>query len=195
MPSPTPPDPDDGPLTAEQRQELADASRRAQALASAGKIATFNGWTIGGFAAITLVFGLFSLTTLILGLGMAVVARNEFRGRALLRSFDPAGPRLLGQNQLGFMTLIILYCCWSMYRTLYGPGLQLGGLEQVLGDAEELVTTLTLVVYGGVIVATLLLQGLNSRYYWTRVRILEEYLHDTPAWVVELQRSASTGWT
>lgn len=190
------PESDDGPLTAEQRQEFADAGRRASGLAFAGKIATLNGWSIGGFAAITLVFGLFSLTALILGVGMAVVARNEFRGRALLRSFDPAGPRLLGLNQLGFMALIVLYCCWSIYQALYGSGLQLGQfaqLEQILGDAEDLVTTLTLTLYGGVIVATVLFQGLNARYYWTRGRIIEEYLRDTPAWVVELHRSASPG--
>ncbi len=98
---------DGGPLTPEQQQELADAGQRANALTRAGKIAAFNGWTIGAFAAITLVFGLASPVALVLGIGMAVVARNEFRGRALLRGFDSAGPMLLARNQLGFMALII----------------------------------------------------------------------------------------
>ena len=70
-----PPDSDDGPLTAEQRQEFADAGRRASGLAFAGKIATLNGWSIGAFAAITLVFGLFSPTALIPRIGIAACAR------------------------------------------------------------------------------------------------------------------------
>jgi len=182
-----------GPLTPEQQQELADAGQRARSLSRAGKIATFNVWSIGGFAAITLLFGMGSLEAMMLGLGMAFVARNEFRGRALLRSFDAAGPRLLAHNQLGFMGLIILYCCWSIYRTLYGPGLDMVGMEELLAGWEDLVATLTLAVYGTVIAATAIFQGLLARYYWGQVRVVEEYVRVTPAWVVELQRTVGRG--
>ena len=59
---------------------------------------------------------------------------------------------------------------------------------QTLGDIGSLYKTLTVTVYGALIVGTLIFQGLNSLYYFTRGRILLGYLAETPAWVLELQR-------
>jgi hypothetical protein len=59
---------------------------------------------------VTLLFGIFNLTALVLGAGMAVVARNEFKGRSAILRADIAGPELLWRNQVGFMALIIVYC-------------------------------------------------------------------------------------
>ena len=85
-------------------------------------MAAFNGWSIGFFAAVTLLFDIFSLTALVLGVGLAVVARNEFKSRARILTPNPTGPELLWRNQVGFMALIILYCPWSMYVTTARPG-------------------------------------------------------------------------
>jgi len=180
----------DGPLSPAQQQELALANARAQKILAATKVATFNGWTIGAFAATTLLFALFSLTALVIGVGMAVVARNEFRGRGLLRRFDAHGPQLLGRNQVGFMTLIIGYCVWSIYGTLTNP-IPLEELEAVLGAPAELITNFAVAVYAVVIVLTLLFQGLNARYYFARIKLLQGYLEETPAWIIDLQRATA----
>ncbi len=179
-----------GPLSPEHQEELAQAKQRVRKVLGAVKVATFNGWTIGVFAAITLLFALFSVTALVVGAGMAVVSWNEFRGRTLLRQFDTQGPRLLGRNQVGFMSLLIGYCLWSIYRTLTNPVTQIEGLEEI-GVTADLVTNLTVAVYGAVIVLSLLFQGLNALYYFRRVKHVEEYLRETPRWIVELQRSTS----
>ena len=179
------------PLTPQQREELAEANQRAKKLLGAAKLAAFNGWTIGVFAAISLLLGIFSLTALVMGVGMAVVARNEFRGRMMLRRFGADGPRLLGRNQLGFMALIIGYCLWSIYQTLSNPITEIAGLEAIAGSVGDIVTNLTLAVYGGVIVLTALFQGLNARYYFARVQRVEDYLDKTPGWIVDIQRSTA----
>ena len=181
----------DMPLTSEQRQELSDANERARKLLRAANVATFNGWTIGILAGVGILFGIFSMTSLVMGVGMALVARNEFRGRKLLRQFDSTGPRLLGRNQLGFMGLIIAYCLWSMYQTVSNPITEIQGLEAIADSYGSLVTELTLTVYGGVIALTVLFQGLNARYYFGRTQQMEDYRRETPAWIVELQRSTS----
>ncbi len=181
----------DGPLSAEQQEELALANARAQKILAATKVATFNGWTIGTFAAVTLLFALFSLTALVIGVAMAIVARNEFRGRGLLRRFDAQGPQLLGRNQVGFMTLIIGYCVWSIYGTLTNPIPQLEELEAVLGATEDLITNFMVAVYAVVIVLTLLFQGLNARYYFARIKLVQRYLEETPAWIIDLQRATA----
>lgn len=179
------------PLTPEQKEALELAGGRARAFIGAAKVAAFNGWSIGAFAAITLLFGLFSLTTLVLGAGMAVVARNEFRGRAAILRSDPAGPELLWRNQIGFMGLLIAYCLWSIYWTVAGPDPQIAELTELLGAGmDELVRSLTITVYVAVIAATALFQGLNARYYFRRIELIKAYLRDTPDWVLELQRSA-----
>ena len=49
---------------------------------------------------------------------------------------------------------------------------------------------LTAAGYGAAILLTVLFVGVNARYYARRALMLEKYLAETPAWVVELQRSA-----
>ena len=187
----------DGPLSPEQQEELALANARAQKILAATKVATFNGWTIGAFAAITLLFALFSLlfgfslTALVVGVGMAIVARNEFRGRGLLRRFDAHGPQLLGRNQVGFMTLIIGYCVWSIYSALTHPIPQLEEVEAALVLPEDFITNFAVAVYSVVIVLTLVFQGLNARYYFARIKLVQGYLEETPAWIIDLQRATA----
>lgn len=178
-------------FTPDEQRELSDAKERARSFLPAAKVAAFNGWSIGFFACVSILFGLFSLTSLVMGLGLAVVTRNEFAGRSRLRSFDPSGLELLWRNQVGFLALIIAYCAWSMYRSVALPDPEMTEVLELLGEGtEELVQSLTLTVYAVVIVATAIFQGLNARYYWLRVSRIRDYVRDTPPWVLDLQRSA-----
>lgn len=180
------------PLTPEQQQELIDAKRAADSFMGAAKIAGFNAWSVGFFAVASILFGIFSLSGFVVGVGLAVVARNEFIGRRRIRDLDLSGLELLWRNQVGFMALIIAYCFWSMYTTVAVPDAQMTELTDLLGEETgELVQQLTLIVYGAVIVATALFQGLNARYYFVRVSRMADYLKDTPEWVIDLQRSAT----
>lgn len=181
---------DGSPLTPDQKRELEDAKARAAAFKGAARVAAFNGWTFAAFAGISILFGLFSLPGFLVGVGLAVVARNEFVGRRGILSYDPAGFELLWRNQLGLMALIVLYCVWSMYRAAAFPDPEIEELTAMLGeDTGELVQSLTQGAYAAVIVATVIFQGLNARYYHVRIARLEEYLSETPGWVLDLQRA------
>ena len=177
-------------VTPELQQELLDAKERAASFLGAAKVAAFNGWSVGFFAVVSILFGLFSLTSFLVGVGLAIVARNEFVGRGRLRSLDPSGLELLWRNQVGFMALIIGYCAWSIYRTVALPAPEMTELTEILGDgAGDLIRSLTLILYAAVIVATAIFQGLNARYYFVRVARIRDYVRDTPQWVLDLQRS------
>jgi hypothetical protein len=189
-PSDDAPQGDAGPLTPGQQAELAAANERAQKILKAGRVATFNGWTIGTFGVLSVLLGLGSLTALVVGAGLLVVAWNELRGRNMVRRFDPAGARLLGRNQLGLMGLIIAYCLWSIYGTLHHPSETIRELEQVTGGPGS-VTHLVAWGYAAVIVLSMLLQGFNARYYFARVAQLESYTRSTPGWILQLQRATS----
>lgn len=182
----------DSPLTPERQAELRDAKERAGSFLGAARVAAFNGWSIGVFAVLSILFGLFSLTGLAVGAGLALVARNEFVGRGRLRSFDLSGLELLWRNQIGLMTLIIAYCVWSMYRTVAAPDPEMAQLTDLLGgETGDVVQSLTLTMYAAVIVVTGIFQGLNARYYFVRVDRLRDYVRETPQWVLDLQRSAA----
>jgi len=177
-------------LTPEQRAALEDARERAKGIVSAAKVAGFNGWTVGILAALTVLFGLTSPVLLALGVGMGVVAHNELRGRQFLRAFDPRGPRFLTRNQLGFMALVVAYCAWSLVRTYTHPDPQWAQLQELAGLEAGFIRDFVVAAYGAAILLTVLFVGLNARYYARRISMLERYLAETPAWVVEMQRSA-----
>src|SRR5437868_10327370 len=91
-----------GPLSPEHIQALADGRLRAKKLRRAASVATMSGWTMAFFAFCTLVCVLFGdFVSLVMGVGLGVVAYNELRGGAMLRRFDLRGPKLLGYNQFG----------------------------------------------------------------------------------------------
>jgi hypothetical protein len=182
------------PLNPQQLKDLGDAKQRAASFMGAAKVAAFNGWTIGFFAVVSILFGLFSLTGFLVGVGLAVVTRNEIVGRRRLVALDTSGLELLWRNQVGFMALIIVYCLWSMYSAVARPDPQMAELTDLLGEGTgELVQSLTVTVYAVVIVATAIFQGLNARYYFLRVALMKDYLRDTPQWVLDLQRSTVVG--
>jgi len=189
----------DEPISHEQRRELIEANSRARKVRRAVKVATFNGWSIGVFAALSLPFAMFSVTSLVMCLALALVAYNEFRGRKLLDRFEPRGPRALGWNQLVLMGVLTGYSVWNIYLAETGPGPYAEQIKatpelgSMLGWVDDLHKTVTLAVYGSLIVASLIFQGLNALYYFTREKHLQSFLKQTPAWVVDLQRSLSTG--
>lgn len=181
--------PDPNPLSPEQQRQLTDAVAQSTKIRAAARIATFNGWTIGFFAVISLLFAYSSLTALIMGLGLGWIAWNEFKGRDRIRTLDPTAPTFLGKNQLGFMGLVVVYAIWSIYRTLTEPMPYLDEIEEALGPIGDVVTSITVSVYLIVILLTVLFQGLNARYYFARKAMIDEYLSETPDWIVEIQRN------
>jgi hypothetical protein len=182
---------EEGPLSAEQRQELARASEQARKLMGAAKVAAFNAWTFAIFAGLSILFGLVgrSFVGLVVGVALAVIARNEFHGRSMLLDYRPGGPRLLARNALWLMGLIILYCLWAIHSARTAPNPSYAQLEEAAGFDQGYITRLTVFGYGAVIVLSAILQGLLSRYYNRRATMLDQYLAETPAWVVEIQRN------
>jgi hypothetical protein len=197
----TPADPQ-GPLSPENYRQLAEAQERAKKLRKAAGVASFNGWSTAIFAGLSAPFALFSVVGFIITLGLTMVAWNEFRGRARLLKFDPTGPTLLGWNQLGFLALIVGYCCWSIYAGQSASSEltnqikadpQIAHTLNQLGDIEALQRMLVLAVYGTVIVLSIFFQGLTALYYFSRRKIVASYVQETPAWVLEVQRGTAEG--
>jgi hypothetical protein len=190
--------PQGGPLSARDLQQLEVARQRGKRIRRAASVAAFNGWTACVFAAISLPCGIFSLVTFLLGSVLALVAYNELHGARGLRQFDETAPRRLGLGQLGLCAALVLYGGWGLYTTFSTPSpyeaLLAGGAQatRLVGSIESLHTTVSLAMYGGLIGLSLIFQGGTAWYYFTRRRLIRAYVSDTPAWILELDRTASS---
>ena len=189
------------PPTPEQMQAMTLAKRRAKKLRSAARLAQVNGGLLGIFSGLSglfvageALFGEFDWLGAIMCVGLGILAWNELRGRRELLRFNLKAPALLGWNQLALLILIVAYAAWMMGKTVFGPNPYDQAMQaepmsvQVLGNISSLYKTLSVLLYGALIVGTLIFQGLTSRYYFTRAPLLRAYLAETPAWVIELQR-------
>lgn len=178
--------------------ELARANERARKVLRASRVAAFNGWSVAVFAGLSLLLSFGAVKGMLVGVGMGVVAWNEFRGSKMLRRFELRGANLLGWNQVGLAGVLVAYSAWSIWAAVASPHPYLAEMQanpataSTLGSIGDLYTTLTVAVYGGLILLSVILQGLTALYYFTRRKHVLAYLADTPDWVVALQRATVT---
>ncbi len=184
----------DEPLHEQHFQEMNEANKRAKKLARASRIAGFNAWSAAIMAAFSLLFGIFSISSAIIGLALAYIAYQEFEGRKLLRQFQPKAADHLGYNQIIFSAMILAYAAWGMYEaftapvmsaqyTQYGPEMQ-----SMFQPYDALYTYATIAVYAAIGLFGLIFQGGTAWYYFTRKKYIEKYLRETPDWIVKLQQ-------
>ena len=182
----SPNDSDSGPLSPEEHETLRIANEGLnKRILGAAKLATFNSWSLAVFGGLSLMTGLFSLT------GLLAFARQEFRGRALLRKLDTEGPRILARYQIGLAGGVLAYCAWTSYGVWVNRGDELAALEAALGVSADDVAGLTVALYARIFMVTGIVLAFTARYHSVRGRRLEQYLGETPEWVVDIQRSMS----
>ena len=203
MTTTSPPTPDGGsapgPISPAQLAEFEEANRRLRKISNAAKLAAFNGWAAAILAGISLLVAMLDLSVvgILAVVVLAVVAVNEFRGRRMLLRLDLRGPRELGLNQVGLMLAVIAYAVWQLVAALAGPNPYAAeiaaepGLQGSLAPISEMVRTISVLVYASLIVLTLVFQGLNAWYYFTRARCIRSHLAQTPDWIVQLQRRSA----
>ncbi len=190
-----PPRPSAQPLTPEHHAQLAQAQQRRKKINRAIKVASFNAWCFAIFAGFSLLFALFSVTSLVVGLALGGLAYNEFRGRRQLNHLDAQGPRTLGINQIICCLIITLYCGVKLYTAMTGPGLYAQSIQEspelaeMLEPMQGLIQSITLATYALILIVGVAAQGLTAWYYFSRKPHLDAYLAQTPDWVIDLERA------
>jgi hypothetical protein len=183
------------PLTAAHRRQVAVARERSKSIRRVAQVASFNGWVTAIMAALSMPFALLSPSGLEIAAGLFIVAYNEFRGRRRVLGFDPGGATFLGWNQLGLLAIIVVYCAWSLYTNLTGPSAlaadaeSYAALESALGSldgVEGLYRQVVILVYGTVIALSVIFQGGNALYYFSRREHVATFVEETPDWVRNL---------
>ncbi len=147
------------------------------------------------FGLVTVLGGIFGdVPALLMGLGLVALAINELAGAAMIKNFDPRGPRRLGYNQLALGVLIVVYAGWSLVANLRSP--PLGEMSAELASSPEIgelvgqISTMTTWgLYGGMAIVGVIAPGLTALYYFRRGKIIREMVDNTPAWIIETMRA------
>ncbi len=186
-----------GAFTPAQLEAISHARRQGRKITRAAGIAAVSGWTMAFFAFVTILTGLFSIVSLLLGAGLAVVAYVELRGSRGLRGFDDTAPFKLGLNQIALGVLVTLYCSWGIWHALTGPSpydshLTAGGeTARLVESIDQMNRAFTSVFYAILIGVSVIAQGCTALYYFTRRRHIIAYLEKTPEWVIEILRTVA----
>ena len=173
-----------------------------KAILRAARVAGFNGWATGIVAALSAPFAFFSVMGALIFVSLMVVAYNEFRGRRRLLQLDPRAATLLGWNQLGLLALVTAYCGWMIFTGLATPnplanalaanpdlGAILGSTDQIEALYREVVVSF----YGIVFVLSVVFQGLNAAYYFTRRKLVEQHVREEPSPTVNRRPTTAFG--
>jgi len=179
-------------LTPQQLRELADARAAHKYVRRAISVATFDGWTIAVFAIANCLCGLGSISSMVIGVALGGLAYIELRGASQLRRLDQSAPRRLGINQILLGTLLAVYAIWQIYEELHGPS-RYAALSQAdahMGKRfEDMARSLTVGVYGCMIIFAIIAQGGAALFYFTREKYLKDYRQRTPAWILQMQQT------
>jgi hypothetical protein len=192
-------------FTAEQQQQIVAARVRAGKVRRSVRVAWFDAVCTALCAATTLMAGVvmsFDLLSLLIGLAMAGVAYNSFRGAGELQRYEIKGAKRLGWNQIAFCTIICAYCVVMIISGLlqtepiiqdiadyYSEIASLTGQQANVQDVEQLTKIIYFALFGAVIVTSILVQGLTALYYFTRARHIRGFTEKTPPWVIELLKA------
>jgi len=185
------------PLSPEHLRQLEEARTRAKKVRRCAAVATFDGWSVGVFGALTLLCGMFSVVGWVLGGGMIAIAYVELSTVARVKRLDPSAARTLGWNQIALASLLLGYAGWSLYNAIYGPDPLAATIAaapetaQMLAGYSSLARMISAAVYVSLALVAIFAQGGTAFYYFTRAKHIRAYREQTPPWIVEIQRSGA----
>jgi hypothetical protein len=181
-------------LSEEHLRQLAAARKAVRKVRRAIKVASFDGWTVGVFGALTFLTGLTDPSGLLMGAGMGAVAFVELRAASRLRRLETGVTRTLGFNQLALATILIIYALWRLHAEMTGVSPYAAykaadpQLGRMLQPIENLTHLIAMALYGAMIAVALFAQGGLALFYFTRRKHIDAYLAKTPAWILAMQR-------
>jgi hypothetical protein len=185
------------PLSAAHLREMHDARLRAKKIRRCVTVANFDGWSVGVFGALTLLFGVFSVVGWVLGGGMIAIAYVELSTVPRIKQLDPKAARRLGWNQLALASLLLGYAGWSLYGAWFGPDPLAATIAaapetaEMLAPYSAIARLISVAVYVALAAVAIFAQGGTALYYFTREKHIRAYREQTPGWIIEMQQSGA----
>lgn len=196
--APAPPLPADSPLNPAHLAELQLAEKRSKKIRRAAFVASSDACISAIFPGVTALSAVLSPSVILLAIPLGVIAFNSFRGAKRLRALDLTAPRFLALNQIALAATLITYAAISIYLAANSNAFSSAvtaepTLAPMLGNISKLYFYISLAIYGGLIVGTVLAQGFAALYYASRKKHLQAYIDSTPPWILQLQKTKVGG--
>ena len=150
-------------------------------------VSRFNGWSVIVVAGlgVLLALALGDLSSIFIGLLVAVSGIMEVRGGRKLKRRDPEGVKLLVRSQMFLLAIILVYCASRLGS--FDADTVMGGLtpdmESILkesgiqkGDILPLIRTAFFTLYITLAVTCLIYQGGLALWYRSKTRLVTEAL-------------------
>ena len=202
--SASPPPLSQGP-SPQQVREIEEARVRFKPIRRAIGSATFFGWSVLIFGALSLVCSVTDITVagLFVGFGLCVIGYFELTHVAKLKKLDPNAPVVLGRNQFALAGLLVIYAVWQlMFPSISQEALS----KETMAHATEfkqagidltamndqmsgLVSLVWKLLYGSLIAVALAVELPMAFFYFRRSAMVKDYVANTPAWIVAMQQS------
>ena len=191
--------PDAPPLTEAHFAMVRQAGVRRRKLTHAARIAWSSSAVIlcVGIPAFLFAAILRDWADLLLASAICAVGAVEFAGHRRMRGARARAGKMLGINQLAFLTIIVLYCVVQMCTfstekvkaSAVSPEFRsqlnlLPNMQQTLdSQIERWAPILTYGFYSLVILVSVCAQGGLAAYYFTRDKHVESFNRDTAGWI------------
>lgn len=181
-------------LTPEQLAQLAAARKLGAGLRRAASIGRIDAWSTGIFGVITLVCSIGSIQGILLGAGMAVLAFYQLKAADRLKQLDDKAPELLARNQIILGILLFAYGAIRLMQVSHNPTPLDSAAEdpqvaEMLAPYNDLVRSLLVTVYVGVMAVAVIGCGLTASYYYAQRKRIAAYRSSTPDWILALQQT------
>jgi len=185
-------------LTDENIRQLADARKSLKKINRAASVAKFDGWIMGIFGGLTLLLGFSDWVNILIALALGTACYFELLGAKRLQTLDPQAPRILGYNQIGVGIGLIIYSLCQMVASSNGKGLIADAasadptLSQQLGPYQNMIGEISVLFYVCLILVAIVGMGSMAMYYFSREKIVNKYLLETPPWIIAMQKAGAS---
>ena len=188
------------PLSDAHFDQLRWASKRAKAIEKAVRYASFSGWTTLLAGAFSVPFALGNPPMLIFAIVIAGIGTRELTLRRQLQVLDSKAPKKLAINQVVLAGALIVYAIYMLIAPA-GEGVvassmkadpmlqstpELSGMFDDMIKLEHMATAL---MYVGMIIVAIFMQGGTAMYYLIKGAKLKKLHKDTPDWVVKVYQT------
>jgi hypothetical protein len=185
------------PLSPEHLWQITEARKSSRKIRRAVSVARFDGWSLALAAGLTFVLSIGDRSGMAIGILLAAIAGVELYNANRLRALNPQAARVLGFNQIALALLLIVYSICKIYAAMSGKGEvdQIGQADpmaaQMLKDTgiTQMVTTMELAIYSGLIAYAIFAPGGMALYYFTRVKHVRKHLSQTAPWIIAMQKA------
>lgn len=183
---------------------LRKTCKLARPVEKAAGYAKFSGWTTLLAGACSLPFSLNSITMLIFCVVLAGIGTRELTLRRKLLALETTAPRKLAINQIVLGATLCVYAVImlltapndSMMQSAIGsdPMLQstpeLSGMLDDMASLEKLAKAM---IYAGLIVIAVFVQGSTALYYALKTKALKRLHKQCPKWCVRVYQTMNAG--